>query len=63
MKCPSCGKEGCSYTDRSEKIIEDKKTKNKIKSFERKCAVPKKDRPSRQHNKAKCNKCGWEGEI
>ncbi len=71
MKCPKCHKEGCSYIDRKEttrKIGKGKK-KHHYKTMTRKRAYLKindkgdSDTSVRENNIAKCNKCGFEGEI
>lgn len=65
MKCPNCGKEGCKYTDR--KISVETIKGKEITKIERKRAksVDTKVRREggRKHNKVRCNKCKWEGEI
>ena len=71
MKCPKCGKEGCKFTDRKEatrKIGKGGK-KHYHKIMGRKRAYLKindkgdSDTSIRENNIAKCNKCGFEGEI
>jgi len=49
MKCPKCGKEGCKYLERENKIYR----------------VGRKDRTKliAISNKAGCKKCGWNGEM
>lgn len=47
MKCPKCKEEGCRYEERKPK----KTLGIKPKPFKR------------LNFKAKCKKCGWEGEI